>query len=404
MRDAAGKGAPPDFMNAGKDACTGGKANCYYFDRRERDGKMTMRVGLIGCGSISAAYLKNAKELYSETFTITAVSDLRTEAAEKRADEFGIGKVLSTEEMLYDPEVDIILNLTVPAAHREIIIRALEAGKHVYTEKPFGISTEDAEAILEAQKRSGKCVGCAPDTFLGMPCQTAIKAIRDGMIGKVFGFNCICIHPTHGNENWHPDPFPYYRKGAGPMFDMGAYYLNMLIAIEGPVRSLTSMQTMNFDKRLVQTLPHKGEYIYPEVPTHIISLIEFATGTVGTFMNTLDVWNSKQPWIEIYGTEGTLILPDPNRFDGDVLISRLSYGPDAWETLPAPEDNRRTGRGVGLADMCDAICTGRLPRASAEMAAHVNEIINGFDIAAKMGTTRLMKTTCSAPLALWERP
>lgn len=361
-----------------------------------------MKVGLIGCGSISQAYLKFGKELYSDAFEIVAVCDLRPEAAKARAEQFGVDRILTTEQMLRDPEIDIILNLTVPRAHTDVIIQALEAGKHVYTEKPFGISFEDAQKILETSRRTGKLVGCAPDTFMGMPCQTALKAIKSGYIGKVMGANCLCIHPTHGNENWHPEPFFYYQPGAGPMFDMGAYYFNMLISIMGPASRVMCMQTKNFDKRLIATEPHKGEYIDVEVPTHVVSMIQFASGAVVTFMNTLDVWNSQQPFIEIYGTEGSLILPDPNHFKGDVLISRLGYGPDAWTKLPDMVEYRDTQRGAGLADMVEAIRDNRPIRPSAEMACHVNELINACDESAFSGNTYIMKTTCQPPKGRWE--
>jgi len=346
--------------------------------------------------------LKNAHDLYADRYEIVSVSDIRSEAARSSANQFGISKVQTTEELLKDPDIDLILNLTVPTAHREIIVRALEAGKHVYTEKPFGVSVDDAKAIMAARARSGKQLGCAPDTFLGMPCQTALRAIKAGYIGRVMGANCLCIHPTHGNENCHPEPFFFYQKGAGPMFDMGAYYFNMLIAMIGPVRRVMSMQTMNFDRRLVSTHPHRGEYIFPEVATHVLSLIEFSAGPIVTFMNTLDVWNSRQPWIEIYGTEGTLILPDPNHFEGDVLISRLSYGSDKWTKMPDLAEYKDTNRGIGLADMCEAIAQNRPIRASADMAAHVNEIINACDAACRTGASYEMTTTCTSPKGRWE--
>ncbi len=362
-----------------------------------------MRVGLIGCGSISQTYLKNSKGIYADSFEIVAVSDIRREAAEAKAKEFGIAKVLTTEEMLAAPEIDVILNLTVPTAHRDIIIRALEAGKHVYTEKPFGVSMDDSNAIMAALKKSGKQLGSAPDTFMGMPCQTALKAIKSGYIGDVMGANCLCIHPTHGNENWHPEPFFFYQRGAGPMFDMGAYYFNMLIPMMGPAKRVMCMQTMNFKERLINTMPHKGEYIHVEVPTHVVSLIEFASGATVTFMNTLDVWNSKQPWIEIYGTEGTIILPDPNHFSGEVLMTRLGYGENAWVKVPDLVEYKDTQRGAGLADMCKAIAEGRPIRPSAEMACHVNEIINACDIAAETGSAYTLQTTCEPPKGRWEK-
>ena len=361
-----------------------------------------MKIGLIGCGSISAAYLKNAKDLYSDFYEIVAVADILPEAAKKRAEEYGVPRVLTPDELINDPEIDIVLNLTIPMAHADVICQALEAGKHVYTEKPFGVSRADAQRIIDTMNKTGKRVGCAPDTFMSMPVQTALKAIEAGYIGDIMGANCLCIHPTHGNENWHPQPFFFYQKGAGPMFDMGAYYLNILIAMMGPAESVMCMQTLNFPERLVKTQPHKGKYIHVEVPTHVCSMVKFASGAVVTFMNTLDVWNSKQPWIEVYGTKGTLILPDPNHFQGEVQISRLEYGPDKWTKVPDLLEYKDTQRGAGLADMIAAIQEDRPHRASAEMANHVVDIINAFDDSAASGAAYKLTTTCEKPKGRWE--
>jgi len=361
-----------------------------------------MKVGLIGCGSISGRYLESARTLYSDIYEITALADIRPEAAESRAREYSIPTVLTPDELIHDSEIDLVLNLTIPQAHTDVICSALDAGKHVYTEKPFGVSREEARRIMDAMKRSGKRVGCAPDSFMGMPAQTAAKAVADGWIGDVFGANCLCIHPTHGNENWHPEPFSYYQRGAGPMPDMGAYYLNQLIAIIGPASSVFALETLNFPERMVNTQPHKGECIHVEVPTHVVSLIQFQSGATVTFMNTLDVWNSRQPWIEIYGTKGTLILPDPNHYVGDVLISRLSFGEDKWTKLPPLTEYENTTRGAGLADMIRSIQENRPHRASAEMALHVADIIQAFEESAATGKMIHLTTSCTQPLGRWK--
>jgi predicted dehydrogenase len=361
------------------------------------------RIGIIGCGMISGNYLKNARDLYSDYYEITALSDIRLEQAQKQAKEFGINKVLTSEELLKDNDVDIILNLTLPKVHYEVIISCLNAGKHVYTEKPFGLSCKEAVNILETAKKNGLMIGCAPDTFLGMPQQTALKAIKAGYIGDIMGVNCVCPHPTHGNENWHPEPFFYYQKGAGPMFDMGAYYFNLLVALIGPVESIMSYATMNFPERKIKTLPHKGEYIHVEVPTHVIGMFQFKSGAVGTIMNTLDVWNTKQPFMEIYGTEGSLILPDPNHYTGDVLVSRLSYGENAWIKLPDLLEYKDTVRGIGIADMVYALEGKRPLRASGEMALHITEIINAFDEAAMKKECITLQTSCDIPKPRWEK-
>lgn len=362
-----------------------------------------LKVGLIGCGSISDRYLKYGQELYGDAFEIVALADIREEAARQRAQEYHIARVLTPDELIHDPDIDVVLNLTVPKAHTDIICQALRAGKHVYTEKPLGISYQEAQQIQQLAQQMNRRVGCAPDTFMGMPAQTAIRAIENGYIGKVFGANCLCIHPTHGNENWHPEPSPYYQKGAGPMFDMGAYYLNQLIAIMGPVQSVMCMQSLNFPQRKIKTQPHKGEIIQVEVPTHVTSMLEFSSGAIVTFMNTLDVWNSRQPWIEIYGTEGTIILPDPNHFTGDVLISRLEFGEDKWTKLPPLTEYQDTQRGAGLADFSYAIQENRPHRASLEMACHVMETIEAFDRSAESGQRYTLTTTCDRPRGRWEK-
>ncbi|NLZ88827.1 MAG: Gfo/Idh/MocA family oxidoreductase [Clostridiales bacterium] len=354
-------------------------------------------VALIGCGSISRAYLENARTLYSDDFQITAVSDIVMERALAMADKFAIDKALTTEEVMQDPDIDMVLNLTIPMAHTEITLRALRAGKHVYTEKPLTITREEAQIVLNTAKEVKKYVGCAPDTFLGMPLQTALKAIHDGQIGIPFGANCMCIHPTHGNENCHPDPEFYYKKGAGPMFDMAAYYINQLVAVFGPVASVSCYQTKNFEERVITTQPHRGKKIQVEVPTHVLSMMQFECGAIVSFMNTLDVWNSKQPWIEIYGTEGTLVLPDPNRFIGDVMLSRLSYGEDKWQPVQPLEEYRNTQRGAGIKDMFEAIREGKAIRVNGEMGAHVVDIVNAFNESAESGKSVMIQTSCMKP-------
>jgi predicted dehydrogenase len=361
-----------------------------------------MKIGVIGCGSIGSHYLSNAKKLYSDFYEVCAVSDINMDLARKRAEEFEIKRAETTEEMLRDDEIELTLNLTIPSAHYGITKSFLQAGKHVYTEKPLGLDRREVMDILETAGKCGKQIACAPDTFLGMPVQSAIKCIQSGYIGKIIGVHCSCFHPTHGNENWHPEPAFYYKKGAGPMFDMGSYFFNALTAIAGPVESVMCYEAMNFPERTIATNPHRGEKIRVEVPTHVVGLFQFKNGAVGSIINTLDAWNSKQPSIEIYGTEGTIVLPDPSRLDGDVLLSRLSYGEDKWTKAPDLVEYQNTGRGIGIVDMMIAMEAGRPLRVSGELAAHVMDIIIAFDESAAAKRSVTLTTACPVPKPRWE--
>ena len=359
------------------------------------------KIGIIGCGSISGNYLTSAKKAYSDIFEISAVSDIDINRAKKRAEEFEIRKVLTTEEMLKDDEIELVVNLTIPGAHHNITKSFLQAGKHVFSEKPFGINRTETADILETAKKYNKKVGCAPEIFLSMQVQSVIKCVQSGYIGNVIGAHCVCFHPTHGNENWHPEPLSYYQKGAGPMFDMGGYYFSALIAINGPVESVMSYETMNFPERTIITNPHRGEIIKVEVPTHVVGMFQFKSGAVGTFINTLDAWNTKQPYIELYGTEGTIILPHPGRFEGEALLSRFAYGENEWVKVPSLMEYKNTARGIGIVDMLEAISNDRSPRASGEFAAHVMDIIIAFDEASADKKMIKLASTCIPPNPRW---
>lgn len=360
------------------------------------------KVAIVGCGSISEFYLTSLRDLYSDYCVVDALCDIYRPAAEQRAQQFNIPRVLTLEALWADPEIEIVLNLTIPSAHCEIICAALESGKHVYTEKPLATTMEEAEKIKATSERTGKTVCCATDVWLGAAGQTALKAIKAGYIGDVFGVHCVCTHPLHGNEHWHPNPYPFYQKGAAPMNDMGPYYFNFLISVLGPVKTVSSVQTMNFPERVITSMPHKGETIHVEVPTHVVGTFTFGNGAVGTIINSLDIWNTRQPHLEIHGTEGTIVMGDPNQFNGEVLISRLSHGDDKWSPLPQLVEYTDTLRGIGLSDMILALQEGRTPRCSLDIGMHLVEIFSAFDEAAETHTTIELKTTCQTPKARWE--
>jgi predicted dehydrogenase len=333
-----------------------------------------VRVGVIGTGAISGAYLGMAKNF--PLVEIAACADMDIEAAKKKAEDFQIPKVCTVDQLLADDSIEIVLNLTIPKAHVPIGLRAIEAGKHTYAEKPLGIDREEGRKLLDAAKKKNLRVGCAPDTFMGAGIQTARKVIDDGTIGKPVAFTAFMM--GRGHEHWHPNPQFYYEKGGGPMFDMGPYYLTALLNLLGPVKRITGIAAIEIPERIITSEPKKGTKISVETPDHICGLIEFEIGAIGTIIQSFAVrfaeFGGKQP-ITIFGTEGTLKVPDPNQFDGLVHV-RLKDEPE-WREVPH-QFVTGYGRSIGLADMAQAIRTGRPHRCSAEQAFAVLDLMAGF--------------------------
>jgi predicted dehydrogenase len=354
-----------------------------------------VRVGVIGCGAISGAYLRMSEKFPS--VAMVACADLFPEAAKKKAQEFNIPRVLSVDELLADPSIEVVLNLTVPKAHAPIALRALDAGKHTYAEKPFAVTREDGQAILAKSKSKKLLVGCAPDTFMGFGIQTARKAIDDGRIGKPVSFTAFMMCPGH--ETWHPSPEFYYEVGGGPMFDMGPYYLTALLNLLGPVKRVSALATIAIPDRTITSQPKFGKKVTVETPDHYSGAIEFENGAVGTIIQSFAT--RFPPYgaspIVIYGTEGALQVPDPNRFDGPVKIRRNDD--KDWTDLP-PVFEHQYGRSVGLADMADAIRTGRPFRASGEQAMVVLDLMQGFLDSSNSGTAYKPVTKYHRPLPM----
>lgn len=354
-------------------------------------------VGIIGCGNISGNYLKYAKETFSDYYEVVTLGDLVVEKAEARAKEFSIEKFGLPETVYNDETVDIIINLTVPTAHEEVTIKALEAGKHVYSEKPLATSREGIKRIIAVAQKCGKRVGCAPDSFMSAPMQTAKKALEEDWIGAPLGVSAFC--PMRGNEFWRPDADFFYKKGAGPMLDMAPYYLNVFVSLFGAVDSVYSMQKMTFPQRTVKVAPRRGEKIDVEVPTHVCASLRFENGMIGTFTNSFDIWSSKTPYIEIYGEKGTMILPDPNQYKGPVLVRRMR---DAeWRELVQFVEYANYGRGAGVADMIKSIERDVPHKASAEMAYHVTDVILSMDEAAEAKCEKKVDSTVRRPDGLY---
>ena len=352
-----------------------------------------MNVGIVGIGKISGIYLKNLTSVFSGSVTVTAVADLMQERAQAAADEYGIANVLSTEELLQSNDVDIILNLTTPQSHFDIARKAVEAGKHVYGEKPLCVTREEAAELLSLADAHGVRVGCAPDTVLGAGIQTCRKLIEDGWIGEPIGATAFMLN--HGHESWHPDPAFYYKAGGGPMFDMGPYYLSALVQLMGPAGRISGTARKTFDTRTITSEPKYGEIVDVEVPTHVTANIEFAAGAVATVITSFDVWGSTLPNIEIYGTDGSMIVPDPNTFGGPVRIRRK--GAKEWSEIPLTHAHAENSRGLGVADMAESISAGTEHRANATVAAHVLEIMHGIHDAAASGAYYSPTTTCRQP-------
>lgn len=352
------------------------------------------RIGIIGCGNISGVYFENGKRF--RNIEVVACADLQMERARARAEAFGVPKVLTPEQLLADPDIEIVVNLTVPKAHMAVSLAAIEAGKHVYAEKPLATNRADGLKIIEAAKARGVRVGSAPDTFLGGGHQTCRKLIDDGWIGEPIGATAFML--CHGHESWHPNPEFYYEIGGGPMLDMGPYYLTALVNLIGPIDRVTGSTRVTFPTRTITSQPKYGKVVQVETPTHIAGVFDFANGAVGTIVTSFDVWHSTLPCIEVYGTEGSMLVPDPNGFGGEVKVRRR--GADEWKTIPHSHGFLGQGRGLGVADMAAGIELGYPHRANGDLAYHVLEAMTAFQEASETGRHYKMTSSCEKPAIL----
>lgn len=354
----------------------------------------TMNIGVVGCGNISRVYFTNL--MRSEKTTVVGCADLNAARAKEAADHYGIKAYPTVADLLADPDIHLVLNLTVPKAHAEVSLAALQAGKHIYGEKPLATCRDDGRAIVQEAAARGLRVGSAPDTFLGGGHQCCRKLLDDGIIGEPVGATAFML--CHGHESWHPSPEFYYEVGGGPMLDMGPYYLTALVNLLGPVRRLTGIARTTFSERTITSEPKRGKVIRVETPTHIAGTMEFAGGPIGTILTSFDVWHSTLPRIELYGTEGTLLIPDPNGFGGEPLF-RLK-GEAEWRKAPIEHANCSNARGIGVIDMAAAHSSGRRHRASGELAFHVLDVMLGFLDASETGQHYVPESTCQRPAAL----
>lgn len=356
---------------------------------------MKTKIGILGCGNISAAYFSNCAKL--DPIEIVACCDLDLTRAKKRAEEFSIPKACTVSEMLADPDIEIIINLTIPKAHAEVNTQILKAGKHAYVEKPFALNRKEGQPVLALAKKKGLYVGCAPDTVLGGGIQTSRKAVVDGLIGEPVA--AVANMACGGHETWHPDPEFYYQVGGGPLLDMGPYYLTALVTILGPVKRVSGMARASFPERLITSQPKNGKKIPVETPTHIISTLEFKSGLLATVTMSFDVKAHKLPMIEIYGSKGSLRVPDPNCFNGQPELWAGESTNKEWKSLDLTHSDK-IGRGYGVADMAMAIRSKRPHRASGELAFHILDIMQSILESAEKGSSITLKTSVEQPEAL----
>ncbi|MBI5159981.1 MAG: Gfo/Idh/MocA family oxidoreductase [Micrococcales bacterium] len=328
----------------------------------------SLRVGIVGVGVISRQYL--AQLATRPEVDVVAVADLDVDRAAAVAAEHGI-RALSVDELMAEDGVDLVLNLTIPAAHVEVALAALSAGKHVYGEKPLALDTASGQRVLDAAARARLLVGSAPDTVLGVGVQTARRALDDGLIGEAVSASVHWTAPGH--ELWHPAPAFYYQPGAGPLFDMGPYYLTTLVTLFGPVARVSGLATRSARARTIATGPDAGAAIPVDVDTHVLALLEHASGVTASVTVSFEVWQSRAPLFEVYGTAGTLAVPDPNTFEGPAELWTPESG--EWAVLPDAAGYAAGGRGIGIVDLAAAAAEGRSPRCSGELAFHVLEVM-----------------------------
>lgn len=345
----------------------------------------TLRVGMVGVGTISGQYLATIPELPGVSLVAAADLDPSRQVP---------GVRMLTPERLYDADdVDLVLNLTIPKAHAAVTLSAIAAGKHVYSEKPLALSTVEGREVLSAASSAGVRIGCAPDTVLGTGTQTARRCLDDGMIGQPIAATAFMVTPGH--ERWHPAPEFYYEPGGGPLFDMGPYYLTALITLLGPVRRVTGASSTPRSARVIGRGPRAGTTFPVTIPTHVTGTLEHENGALTTLMMSFDVWSAQLPRIEVYGTTGSLSVPDPNEFAGEVRV--FTEQRQEWQPVAPLAGHPNAGRGTGVADLAAALATDTEHRANGTVAYHVLDVMESLQRAAETGQTQDITSTCPRP-------
>lgn len=353
-----------------------------------------MKVAVVGCGNISDIYFQNLRAFSG--LDVVACADIDLDRALHKAQKYGIQVAGRSEDILARPEIELVVNLTRPQQHADLALQFLRAGKHVYNEKPLAIRRAEGRQVIEEASARGLRVGCAPDTFLGAGLQTCRKTIDDGVIGQPIAATAFML--SHGPESWHPEPDFFFQEGGGPLFDMGPYYLTALIHLMGPVRRVSASAQAFFPHRIIGRGPRAGERVAVSTPTHVAGQLEFRSGAIATLIFSFDVWASQLPFIEVYGTEGSLSVPDPNFFGGAVRVHRLEER--GWREVPLTHANEKNSRGLGVLDLARAVAGNRPHRASGDMAFHVLDIMESLLEAGRSGRHVDLQSHCDRPAAL----
>jgi predicted dehydrogenase len=349
-------------------------------------------IGVVGCGTVSEPYMQNINS--SPLLKMVACADEVPERARARAAEFAVPRACTVEELLADPTVELVVNLTIPTAHVGINLAALAAGKHVYCEKPLATTRADGLRILEAAEASGLTVSGAPDTVLGAGIQTCLRLLQKGGLGEPLAASGFVL--SRGPENWHPNPAFFYQPGGGPLFDMGPYYLTTLVCLLGPIRQVTSMASILYPERTADSGPRKGETFKVSTPTFVACVIEFVGGAQATLVTSYGIWGTDLPYIQLYCTRGILGVPDPNTFAGPVRV-RSHDDEKGWREVPLRyhhTDARKNCRGLGVAEAALAIREGRAPRLSGELAYHVLDVMESIVESYASGRHVTVRSTC----------
>jgi predicted dehydrogenase len=338
-----------------------------------------MKIGIVGCGVISKHYVENSSAF--DAFELVACADLDPAFAEALAADTGL-EAVSVDELIADPALDAVLNLTPPAAHVPVTMAALAAGKHVYTEKPLATQAADAAALVAEAERRGLLLGCAPDIFLGGAYQAARGLIDEGAIGEPVAVSAAML--VGGADAWHPSPEQFFQDGAGPLLDMGPYYLSVIVALLGPISRVAGFAKTLTPERSIAVGPRAGGRFSPTTPTHVSAALELESGATANLVASFEATDRYVCDLEIHGREGVLALPDPNSFEGPLRIRRNR---GEWEELPYSSRGAREARGIGLNDLAEAVAEGRAPRASGLLAAHVVDVARSVLAAAAEGET-----------------
>ncbi len=357
-------------------------------------------VGVMGCGNISAAYMRLAPMF--EGIEMRACADMNPEAAAARAEEFGL-RADTPEAMLAADDIDIVVNLTIPAAHFEVSKQVLEAGKHVYSEKPFVLSLEEGQQLQKIAAEKGLRVGSAPDTFLGGAHQLARHLVDQDAVGKISSGTCFVQSP--GMEMWHPNPDFFFQVGGGPMLDLGPYYISNLVQLLGPVKRVVAVSGSASEYRTISSEPRAGEKIKVETPTTIHSILIFESGAQITYCASWDVWEHSHSNMELYGSAGTLHIPDPNFFGGEVRLTEKKAFVNSLPSWPHPFSKINDGdnanyRAAGLTDMAQAILADRPHRCSLAFALHVVDVMTSILISGEEQRFVDITSSCDRPAAL----